>query len=585
MHDLVIRNGHVVDGSGAPGGPSDLAIDGDRIVTVGSVDGGGRREIDADSLVVTPGFVDIHTHYDGQATWDPEVSPSSWHGVTTVVMGNCGVGFAPAHPDRHAWLIQLMEGVEDIPGTALAEGITWNWETFPEYLDELDRLPRVLDVSALVPHGAVRAYVMGERGGANAEATPAEIAAMSTLVREAMQAGAVGFSTTRTIIHRAKDGELAAGTTASPEELIGIGGSLAPTGAGRPRGSAGVAGVFELASDMVDPEAELAWMTELSRATGCRITFGTGQDHMRPDHWRTILEQVRRANAAGAHIVPQVGGRSTSVLFGLEATAHPFMLHSAYASLADLPLPERVERLRRPDVRAAILGETLDDAGAAAFIVDAWGHMFPLGDPPDYEPPPDHSVAALAERSGRQPAEIGYDLLLERDGHALLYMPLGGYADGDFRALAELLTQPDVVLGLGDGGAHCGLLCDASVPTYMLSHWARDRSRGERLPLELAVNIQTRRTAALFGFEDRGLVAPGYLADLNVIDVDHVASDAPEMVYDLPAGGRRLIQRARGYAATIKRGVVVRDHDEATGERPGRLVRGPQPAPVANSPG
>ncbi|MGH9229541.1 MAG: N-acyl-D-amino-acid deacylase family protein [Acidimicrobiales bacterium] len=576
MHDLVIRNGQVVDGSGTPGRPADVAIDGDRIVTVGSVDGGGRREIDADGLVVTPGFVDIHTHYDGQATWDPEVSPSSWHGVTSVVMGNCGVGFAPAHPDRHDWLIQLMEGVEDIPGTALAEGITWNWETFPEYLDELDRVPRVLDVSALVPHGAVRAYVMGERGGANAEATSDDIAAMAALVREAMAAGAVGFSTTRTIIHRAKDGELAAGTTASPEELIGIGRSLAPAGT---NGPAGPAGVFELASDMVDPEAELAWMTELSRATGCRITFGTGQEHMRPDQWRTILDLVRRANAAGAHIVPQVGGRPTSVLFALEASAHPFMLHAAYAGLADLVLAERVERLRRPEVRAAILGERLDDAGAAAFIADAWRHMFPLGDPPDYEPAPDRSVAALAERQGRSPAEVAYDLLLERDGRALLYMPLGGYADGDFRALAELLTQPDVVLGLGDGGAHCGLLCDASVPTYMLSHWARERSRGERLPLELAVNLQTQRTASLFGFEDRGLVAPGYLADLNVIDADNVASAAPEMVYDLPAGGRRLVQRARGYVATIKRGVVVRDHDEATGERPGRLVRGPQQEP------
>jgi N-acyl-D-aspartate/D-glutamate deacylase len=583
MHDLVIRNGHVVDGSGAPAVPADVAIDGDRIVAVGSVDGGGRRVIDADGLVVTPGFVDIHTHYDGQATWDPEVSPSSWHGVTTVVMGNCGVGFAPAHPDRHDWLIQLMEGVEDIPGTALAEGITWNWETFPEYLDELDRLPRVLDISALVPHGAVRAYVMGDRGGANAEATADEIAAMAALLRDAMAAGAVGFSTTRTVIHRARDGELAAGTTASPEELIGIGRSLSPAGPRRPGGSAAVPGVFELASDMVDPEAELAWMAELSRGTGCRITFGIGQDHMRPDHWRTVLGLVRRANAAGAHIVPQAGGRSTSVLFGLEATAHPFMLHAAYAGLADLPLAARVERLRRPEVRAAILGETLDDAGAAAFIADAWGHMFPLGDPPEYEPPPDRSVAALAARQGRSPAEVGYDLLLEGEGRALLYMPLGGYADGDFRALAELLSQPDVVLGLGDGGAHCGLLCDASVPTYMLSHWARERSRGERLPLELAVNLQTLRTAALFGFEDRGLVAPGYLADVNVVDADRVASEAPQMVYDLPAGGRRLVQRARGYVATIKRGVVVREHDESTGERPGRLVRGPQPAPTVAS--
>jgi N-acyl-D-aspartate/D-glutamate deacylase len=320
-------------------------------------------------------------------------------------------------------------------------------------------------------------------------------------------------------------------------------------------------------------------MAAVSRATGCRITYGTGQDHLRPDQWRTILELARRANAAGAHIVPQVGGRPTSVLLGHEASAQPFMLHAAYAALADLPLPERVAHLHRPEVRAAILGETLDDAGATAFIADAWGHMFPLGDPPDYEPPPDHSVAAMAERAGLPPAEVAYDLLLERDGHALLYMPLGGYADGDLRAIGELLTQPEVVLGLGDGGAHCGLLCDASVPTYMLSHWARDRSRGDRLPLALVVNLQTHRTARLFGFDDRGLVAPGYLADLNVVDADGIVIDAPEVVYDLPAGGRRIVQRARGYVATIKRGVVVRDHDEPTGERPGRLVRGPQPGP------
>lgn len=572
VHDLVIRNGLLVDGSGAPARPADVAVDGDRIAAVDTVDGRGRREIDADGLVVTPGFVDIHTHYDGQATWDPDITPSSWHGVTTVVMGNCGVGFAPAHPDRHDWLIQLMEGVEDIPGTALAEGITWNWESFPEYLDELERVPRVLDVSALVPHGAVRAYVMGDRGAANAEASADEIAGMARLVREGVVAGAVGFSTTRTIIHRAKDGELAAGTTASPDELVGIGQALA--GVGRSR-----AGVFELASDMVDPEAEFAWMAAVSAATGCRITYGTGQDHMRPDQWRTILELARRANAAGAQIVPQVGGRPTSVLLGHEASAQPFMLHVAYAEVADLPLPERVARLRRPEVRAAILGETLDDAGAASFIADAWGHMFPLGDPPDYEPPPDRSVAAIAERAGLPPVDVAYDLLLERDGHALLYMPLGGYADGDLRAIAELLTQPEVVLGLGDGGAHCGLLCDASMPTYMLSHWVRDRSRGDRLPLELVVNLQTHRTARLFGFDDRGLVAPGYLADLNVFDADGIAIDSPVVVYDLPAGGRRIVQRARGYVATIKRGVLVRDHDEPTGERPGRLVRGPQPGP------
>jgi N-acyl-D-aspartate/D-glutamate deacylase len=572
VHDLVIRHGQVVDGTSRPARRADVAIDGDRITAVGDVGGRGRREIEADGLVVTPGVVDIHTHYDGQATWDPEVSPSSWHGVTTVVMGNCGVGFAPVHADRHDWLVQLMEGVEDIPGTALSEGITWRWETFPEYLDELDRMPRVLDVSAMVPHGAVRGYVMGDRGAANDTATDGEIAAMAAIVREALVAGAVGLSTTRTVIHRAKDGELAAGTTASVAEMLGIGAALGETGDG-PR-------VLELTSDWVDVDAEVGWLAELSRTTGCRVTFGCSQNHGRPDHWRTLLDRVERANRSGAQLVPQVGGRPTSVLFGHESSAHPFMLHTAYLAVADLPLDERVARLRDPEVRAAILDEGADDPGVTAFLDDAWGRMFPLGDPPDYEPPPDRSVAAVAEHTGRRPDEVAYDMLLEQDGRALLYMPLDGYTAGDFRVLHELLTRPDVVLGLSDGGAHCGLLCDASVPSYMLAHWARGRRRGGRLPLELAVNLQTRRTAELFGFDDRGLVAPGYLADLNVVDVENLAVPAPEMVHDLPAGGRRLVQRATGYVATVKRGVVVREHDEPTGQRPGRLVRGPQAAPT-----
>jgi N-acyl-D-amino-acid deacylase len=571
VHDLVIRDGRLVDGSGAAPRPADVAVDGDRITAVGRVAGRARREIVADGLLVTPGFVDIHTHYDGQATWDPEMSPSSWHGVTTVVMGNCGVGFAPADPGRHGWLIQLMEGVEDIPGTALAEGITWRWETFPEYLDELDRMARVLDVCTLVPHGAVRAYVMGDRGAANEDATPDDIEAMAGIVRDGLAAGALGFSTTRTVIHRARDGELAAGTTASVDEMLGIGAALGQVDGPR---------LFELASDWVDVDREMGWIEQLSRTTGCRVTFGAGQDGLRPGHWRTLLERVDRANAAGAHIVPQVGGRSTSILLGFESSAHPFMLHAAYAGLADLPLAERVDRLRQPDVRAAILDEPIADESTAAFLADAWGHMFPLGDPPDYEPAPDLSVAARAERERRDPAEVAYDLMLEHDGHALLYMPLNGYRDGDFRALHTLLTRTGAVLGLSDGGAHCGMLCDASVPTYLLAHWARDRDRGERLPLELAVALQTGRAARLTGLDDRGLVAPGYLADLNVIDLAELRTPAPEMVYDLPAGGRRLVQRAEGYLATVKRGVVVREHDEPTGDRPGRLVRGPQPAPA-----
>jgi N-acyl-D-aspartate/D-glutamate deacylase len=572
-HDLVIRNGTVVDGSGGPAlapGAADVAVDGERITAVGRVDGRGRREIDADGKLVTPGFVDIHTHYDGQATWDPDMTPSSWHGVTTIVMGNCGVGFAPADPAKREWLIQLMEGVEDIPGTALAEGMSWNWETFPQYLDELDRLGRVMDVSALVPHGAVRAYVMGDRGGQNAEATPDEIEAMAKVVREAVEAGAVGFSTTRTILHRAKDGELAAGTTASADELIGIGMALGEAGSG----------VFELASDMITPESEFAWMATIARETGRPVTFNCLQDDVRPEHWRRLIELADEATAAGARIVPQVAGRPASVLFGWDSTAHPFLFNETWQAIAGLPREERMARLRDPEVRAAMVAERPRVDGIAAFLTSAWHKLFPLGNPPEYEPAPDRSVQAVAEREGRTPQEVTYDLMMADDGRGLLYIPLLGYTHGDFGALHDMLVHPGTVLGLGDGGAHCGLLCDASLPTYMLSHWVRDRSRGDRLGLEQAVHMQTRSTAALYGFDDRGLLAPGYLADVNVIDFDALAIDAPEMVYDLPAGGRRLVQRARGYAATVKRGVVVLEDDRATGEHPGRLLRGPQPAPV-----
>ena len=570
MHDLVIRNGMVIDGSGSPARRADVAIDGETITAIGDVPDAGRREIEAAGHIVTPGFVDIHTHYDGQVTWDAEVTPSSWHGVTTIVMGNCGVGFAPADPAKREWLIQLMEGVEDIPGTALAEGMSWNWETFPEYLDELDRLPRVLDVSALVPHGAVRAYVMGDRGGANAEASPDEIEAMAKVVREAIEAGAVGFSTTRTLLHRAKDGELAAGTTASADELIGIGRALADAGAG----------VFELASDMFDPEGEFAWMRTIAAESGRPVTFNCLQDDLRPEHWRKLIDLADEATAGGARIVPQVAGRPACVLLGWETTAHPFVFHETWRTLAGLDPDERRARLADPEVRAAMLAERPQVEGLAAYLTSSFHKLFPLGDPPEYEPAPDTSVAAIAAREGRDPVEIAYDLMSAGGGRGLLYLPILGYAHGDFGALHEMLVHPGTVLGLGDGGAHCGLLCDASLPTYMISHWVRGRDRGERLGLEQAIHMQTRGSAALYGFDDRGLVAPGYLADVNVIDLDALAIDAPEIVYDLPAGGRRLVQRARGYAATVKRGEVVREGGKATGSRPGRLLRGAQPAPA-----
>ena len=565
MADLTIRNGLLVDGTGAPARPADVVVDGDRIVGVTEPGQGsaGHREIDADGRLVTPGFVDIHTHYDGQATWDPEMTPSGWHGVTTVVMGNCGVGFAPADPARRDWLIQLMEGVEDIPGTALAEGMSWNWESFPEYLDELDSMPRVMDVAAQIPHGAVRGYVMGERGAANEPASAEDIALMSKLVEEGLRAGAVGFTTTRTVLHRAKDGELAAGTTAEVEELLGLGDAL---------GAAGT-GVFGVASDMIDPTPEFDWMIEISRRTGRPVTFGCLQNDVRPEQWRELLDRAADANAAGARIVPQVAGRPACLLFGFESSVHPFITHRAYREIAHLPLAERVAQLRTPERREAILSEEVTRSGFGAYLLSSFQKLFPLGDPPDYEPAPERSVAAIAAREGRRPEEVTYDLMLGRDGTELLYFPMLGYSHGDFEAMREMLDRDDTVLGLGDGGAHCGILCDASLPTYMLTHWSRDRDRGARFNLEQVVAMQTSRTAALYGFDDRGVVAPGLRADLNVIDLDGLRLSPPEMVHDLPAGGRRLIQRATGFAATICAGEPVRLDDQSTGSRPGRLVR------------
>ena len=569
MHDLIIRGGTIADGSGRAPSRGDVAIDGGLIAAVGEVGDAARRVIDADGLLVTPGWVDIHTHYDGQATWDPEVSPSGWHGVTTVVMGNCGVGFAPARAADRSWLIGLMEGVEDIPGTALAEGMTWNWESFGEYLDEVERTARVLDVAALVPHGALRAYVLGE-GRANDTATAEEIAEMAAIVREAVQAGAIGASTTRTILHRDKDGELAAGTNAAAEELIAIGEAL---------GKAGHR-VFSVASDLWDLDSEFAWMSEISQRAGVPVTYGVLQADFAPELWREWIDRGVAANRRGGWLVPQVAGKPTSIMVGFQSTTHPFAHHAAYQAIAHLPLPERMVALRTPEVRAAILGEEPRPGGFVEFMRANLHKLFPLGDPPDYEPPRERSVTALAAAQGVSVDTVIYDLMLQRDGTELLYLPILDYSDCNLDAVREMLVHPATVLGLGDGGAHCGVLCDASLPTFMLTHWARDRSRGEQLPLETVVHLQTRRTAELYGFGDRGLLAPGYLADVNVIDHAALRLEAPEMVYDLPASGKRLIQRARGYVATVKAGTVVREHDEATGERPGRLLRGPQPQPA-----
>jgi N-acyl-D-aspartate/D-glutamate deacylase len=477
-------------------------------------------------------------------------------------MGNCGVGFAPARPSERDWLIQLMEGVEDIPGAALHEGMSWNWESFPEYLDEVERMPRVLDVAALVPHGALRAYVLGE-GRGNDVATDDELAIMHDLAREAIEAGAVGISTTRTILHRAKDGELAAGTTAAARELVAIGDALANAGHR----------VFSVASDMFDLAGELAWMSEISRRARVPVTFQTLQTDLAPDLWRSWIDGALAANRAGAWLVPQVAGKPASVLVGFESNYHPFIDHAAYRAIADLPVDERIAALRTHEVREAILAEDIAAAGPVAFLFSNFHKLFPLGDPPDYEPAPETSIGAIAEREGRRPLEVAYDLMLQRDGRELLYLPVLGYANGGLWAIEEMLRHPGTVLGLGDGGAHCGVLCDASLPTFMLTHWARDRKQGGTFEVEEIVAHQSARTAALYGFVDRGQVKEGYLADLNVIDFAGLDLAPPEMAYDLPAGGKRLIQKATGYVATVKSGAVVREHDEPTGERPGCLIR------------
>jgi len=576
LYDLKISGGTVVDGTGADRFVGDVAVKDGVIVHVGpSAPGDAARTIDATGLVVTPGFVDCHTHYDGQVTWDDELNPSAGHGVTTVVMGNCGVGFAPVHPGSEEWLIQLMEGVEDIPGAALSEGITWGWETFPEYLDVLDQRRLGIDVGTQVPHGAVRAYVMGERGARNEPATPEDIEAMGWIVEEAIEAGALGVSTSRVLGHRAMDGEQVPGTFAAEDELFGIGRALQRQGRG----------VFELApagadgQDLVRARREVDWMRRLSAEVGAPVTFAMLQVDAEPNLWREIMAESLAAIDEGARLHPQVAARPFGLLVGFQ-THHPFGLRPSYRELADLAIDERIQFLRRPAVRSRILAE--DDvepdrqlfSGLPALIRMALHKLYILGDPPDYEPTVEQSVAHLAQRTDTDPLEAVYDALCEQDGEALLMLPLFNYTDGDHEAIREQLLHPTSVSGLSDGGAHCGMICDASIPTYLLTHWARDRTRGARLPLEWVVRKQTRDTAHLFGLTDRGELAVGKKADLNVIDLEGLTLRSPRLVHDLPAGGRRLLQEAVGYRHTIVSGQETRRDGIDTGARPGRLVRG-----------
>ena len=574
MHDLLIEGGTLVDGTGAPPRRADVAIRGDRIAAVGDDVGDARERIDARDRLVTPGWVDIHTHYDGQATWDPLLAPSCWHGVTTLVMGNCGVGFAPVRKGGEQQLIELMEGVEDIPGTALAEGIEWDWESFPEYLDVLERLPHALDIGTQIAHGPVRTYVMGERGARNEPATAEDIAQMAAIVKEALEAGALGFSTSRTIVHRAVDGEPVPGTFAAEEELFGIGRVLGELGRG----------LFELApagvmgEDLSAPEREVAWMRRLSAEIGRPVTFALTQHDVEKDQWRRVLELCDAAASDGATLRPQVASRPGTLLIGHE-TFHPFSFRPTYRKLEELDLPERMVRLRDPEIRRRILAEKSEDvdpriALVIGLIENGLHKIFSLGDPPDYEPPPERSIRAIAEQEGRDPFEVLYDAMLELDGCQLLMLTLLGYSDGDLEAVREMLESPHSAFGLGDGGAHCGAICDASMTTSLLSHWARDRVRGPKLPLEWVVRKMTKETADLYGLEDRGVVSVGRKADLNIIDLDRLGLALPELVADLPAGAKRLIQRAHGYDATIVSGQVTLRDGEHTGALPGRLVRG-----------
>jgi N-acyl-D-amino-acid deacylase len=570
MHDLVITNARIVDGTGADAFHGDVAVTDGTITHVGSVDGPAHRTIAADGRLLTPGVVDVHTHYDGQALWDPDLTPSCWHGVTTVVMGNCSVGFAPCRPDRRDWLVEMMESVEDIPAAVLRAGMEFRWETFPEYLDALDESARVMDIGTQIPHAAVRAYVMGERGANNEPANRADISAMAAIVGDALRAGALGFSTSRTILHHTADGAPIAGTYAAEDELFGIGEVLRDLGTGVYEVvPAGVAG-----EDLDGLGREIGWMRRLAAHIGRPVCFLMTQNNGRPEDYRALLDEAGRAQASGQQLVAQVGGRPSGLLFGLGTTYHPLDDRPSFAALADLPVAEQVARLRDPSVRAAIVGEQQHYSDPfRSFLRTRWDRMFPFSDPIDYEPGYAQSVAGLAAARGIDPAELVLELMAA-DPRALFMAHINNYANGDADALREMITHPASVLGLADGGAHMAIVCDASMPTTMLTHWARDRSRGEQVPLEFIVKRQTYDTAHLYGLDDRGVVAPGYIADLNLIDFDRLAVRRPELAWDLPGGARRLVQRADGYVATIKRGVVTVDHDELTGARPGVVVRG-----------
>jgi N-acyl-D-aspartate/D-glutamate deacylase len=576
VFDVVIRNGSIVDGTGAPRFAGDVAVKDGNIVAVGRVEGEAGRVIDAAGCIVTPGFVDVHTHYDGQVTWDETLEPSTQHGVTTMIAGNCGVGFAPVLSGQEKWLVQLMEGVEDIPGTALYEGITWGWETFPEYLDQLESRTLSADIGIMIAHGPVRAYSMGDRGARNEDATTEDIAAMARVVREAIEAGAYGFSTSRTLGHRARDGEPVPGTFAGQEELFAIAEAIRDGGGSyfevAPQGIVGEEGM--------SVDNEVAWMTRAAEQFGITFSFAVTQNSAQPTAYKRQLEAAVAAQARGLRVVPQVAARPFGMLLGFPSY-HAFAKKPTYVELAArCSYDELIVELAKPAVRDKILAEadlpadpSIQFDGLTMIIGQMLDKVFVLGDPPDYEPTPEMSVAATARRAGVDPLRYFYDLLLEKDGKNLTMAPFLNYVDGDEQAIYEMITCDAAVMGLSDGGAHCRMICDASIPTYLLTHWARDRYRGPKLSLEYVVRRQTSETAALVGLTDRGTIAVGQRADLNVIDFDRLQLLQPRPADDLPAGGRRLLQDAVGYKATMVKGQITRLDGKDTGARPGRLLR------------
>jgi N-acyl-D-aspartate/D-glutamate deacylase len=572
--DLVIRGGLVVDGTGSEPFEADVGVTGSRIAAIGAISDSAQTEVDAKCRIVTPGFVDIHTHYDGQVTWENRLVPSSSHGVTTIVMGNCGVGFAPCRSDQHDLLIRLMEGVEDIPHPVLVDGLPWTWESYPEYLDFLATRRYDMDVCGYVPHAAIRVYVMGARGADREPATESDLQVMARLVREAVDAGAMGFSTSRTFFHRSSDGKSTPSFEAAEDELRALALALKQCGKG----------AMQLITDFDNPEQTFAMLRRLVEASGRPLSVSLLEGTYGPMTlgWRDVLDWAADATSAGFPIKAQVLGRAIGVMLGHELTLNPFYTTATYATLAHLSFDEKMRALRRPEIRARILSEAVDPDPAIVLgrLVREFDHMFILGDPPDYEQPLEQTIAARASRLGVPPTALAYDLLLEGDGHNALYVTLCNYEYGSLDSSLAMMRHPGAVLGLGDGGAHCGTICDGSYPTFMLTHWVRDRQRGERMSLSSVVKSLSHDTARTVGLLDRGTIALGSKADLNVIDFDRLMLHAPEVARDLPGGGRRLVQRAEGYAATIVSGAVVYRDGVATGALPGRLVRGPQGAAI-----